>query len=106
MRSDMSSQQSLASSSSSSSGMMADIEGGYRRPRRESEPGLYSSSLDYKKQGWLLSTYFKNRCRHILKPASYTLVIAYFGCSVKCFLKNKSYNKSTKDYYYYVHVHF
>ncbi|KAK3736511.1 hypothetical protein QZH41_009385, partial [Actinostola sp. cb2023] len=48
MRSDMSSQQSLASSSSSSSGMMADIEGGYRRPRRESEPGLYSSNIDHK----------------------------------------------------------
>ncbi|XP_031556218.1 mitogen-activated protein kinase kinase kinase 2-like isoform X2 [Actinia tenebrosa] len=45
MRSDMSSQHSLASTSSSSSGMMADIEGGYRRPRRESEPGLHSSNI-------------------------------------------------------------
>jgi len=49
----MSSQQSLASSSSSSSGMMADIEGGYRRPRRESEPGLYTNNIDHKKQGLL-----------------------------------------------------
>ncbi|XP_020902476.1 mitogen-activated protein kinase kinase kinase 2 isoform X2 [Exaiptasia diaphana] len=59
MRSDMSSQQSLASTSSSSSGMMADIEGGYRRPRRESEPGLYSSNMDHK----IPTTQFPNNWR-------------------------------------------
>lgn len=72
MRSDMSSQQSLASSSSSSSGMMADIEGGYRRPRRESEPGIYTN-VDHKKQGllssWLALKMMLDLTNYLLSPA-------------------------------------